>query len=236
LTRGIELPILGLHEQHLRIIAEYIFGAWTDLLTRHYKILSEGNEAEVSTLLETRLLRLVDEDHLWGQLVRIVAKGKETISFDGTHIEKRPDFSLYLSCRSAKFPLAVECKILDDPKSKSGKLYCDKGLARFLAGEYGWATREAIMIGYVRDKSTTASCLMPLLGAAKGQALPYAAEGPLAAVDLPPLDLARSSHGRKFKYPLRQPPADEPGPIALWHLWLPVKTKNAAKAKGASAS
>ena len=29
-------------------------------------------------------------------------------------------------------------------------------------------------------------------------------------------------YSRSFRYPLRQPPCDEPGAIALWHLWLPA--------------
>ncbi|HXO71076.1 MAG TPA: hypothetical protein VN838_19105 [Bradyrhizobium sp.] len=222
LTRGIELPLQPLHEEHLRIIAEGLFDAWTDLLQRHAQVVLTDNEAAINALMETRLLARIEEDPLWAQMVRAVARGRETVSFDGTHLEKRPDLSLFLTCRNASFPMAIECKIVDEANDKSGKLYCDKGLSRFLTGEYAWATREAFMIAYVRDKSTIASALMPLLIAPYSGVSPYAAESAMVSIGTSPPDLAKSSHKRSFRYPLRQPPSDQPGAIALWHLWLPA--------------
>jgi hypothetical protein len=222
LTRGIELPLLPLHQEHLHVIVEALSAAWADLLHRHPKILLQEEEAAINTLMETRLLALLDEDPLWAQMVRAVARGRETLSYDGSHLEKRPDLSLFLTRRNAAFPLAIECKIIDEVNSKSGKLYCDNGVSRFLTGEYAWATREALMIAYVRDKSTIASTLAPLFVPSAPDPAPYAVEGAMSAIGVPPPDLAKSSHSRGFRYPLRQPPRDEPGAIALWHLWLPV--------------
>jgi hypothetical protein len=144
------------------------------------------------------------------------------MSFDGTHLEKRPDLSLFLTRRNAAFPLVIECKIIDQTNGKNGKLYCDKGVSRFLTGEYAWATREALMIAYVRDESTIASTLAPLFVQQACAPAPYAAKGGLTAIGAPPPDLAKSSHDRSFCYPHRQPPRNEPGPIELWHLWLPA--------------
>jgi hypothetical protein len=222
LTRGIELPLPPLHREHLRVIVEVLSAAWTDLLQRHSTVLLNDEEAAVNALMETRLLARIDEDPLWAQMVRAVARGRETVSFDGTHLEKRPDLSLFLTCRNASFPLAIECKIIDEANDKSGKLYCDKGLSRFLTGEYAWATREAFMIAYVRDKSTIASALVPLFVPSASGPIPYAAESAMAEVATSPPDLAKSSHSRSFRYPLREPPRDQPGAIALWHLWLPA--------------
>jgi hypothetical protein len=162
LTRGIELPLAPLHPEHLRVIIDVLLEAWQDLLERHPKTLFEEDEAPINALMETRLLALLDEKPLWAQMVRAVARGRETMSFDGTHLEKRPDLSLYLT-RRASFPLAIECKIIDTVKDKNGKLYCDKGICRFLQGEYAWAAREALMIAYVRDHSTIASVLASFL-------------------------------------------------------------------------
>ena len=181
--------------------------------------------------METKLLTLIDTDSLWAQMVRAVARGRETVSFDGTHLEKRPDLSLFLTCRNAGFPLAIECKIIDEGNGKSAKLYCDNGVLRFVTGEYAWATKEALMIAYVRDKSTIASTLAPLFVPPPSGPAPYAAEGTLSVIGVPPPDLGTSSHSRRFRYPLRQPPCDEPGAIALWHLWLPVAQKT-GKAAG----
>jgi hypothetical protein len=225
LTRGIDLPLPPLHQEHLRVIVETLSAAWTDLLQRHSKIVLGGDEAGINALMETRLLALLDEDSLWAQMVRAVARGRETMSFDGTHLEKRPDLSVFLTCRNAAFPLAIECKIIDEGNGKSGKLYCDTGVLRFLTGEYAWATKEALMIAYVRDESTIVSTLAPLFVLPPSGPAPYAAESTLSVIGVPPPDLARSSHGRRFRYPLRRPPRDEPGTIALWHLWLPIAQK-----------
>jgi hypothetical protein len=222
LTRGIELPLQPLHQEHLHIITEALTAAWTDLLQRHPQVVLRDDEAAINALMETRLLARIDEDPLWAQMVRAVARGRETVSFDGTHLEKRPDLSLFLTCRNASFPLAVECKIIDETNDKSGKLYCDKGLSRFLTGDYAWATREAFMVAYVRDNSTIASALAPLFVPAPSGAIPYAAENLIAPVGTSPPDLAKSSHRRSFRYPLQPPPRDQSGAIALWHLWLPA--------------
>jgi hypothetical protein len=216
LTRGIELPLVPLHPEHLRVIIDVLIEAWQDLRERHPKAVLEDDEAAINALMETRLLALLDENPLWAQMIRAVARGRETMSFDGIHLEKRPDLSLYLT-RRASFPLAIECKIIDATKDKNGKLYCDNGISRFVKGEYAWAAREALMVAYVRDSSTIASVLVPLLTKPA-----YAVETEVVAVCTAPPDLATSSHTRSFLYPLRMPPGNQPGNIALWHLWLPA--------------
>jgi hypothetical protein len=223
LTRGIDLPLLPLHQEHLRVILDALSTAWADLRERHAPTLFQEDEPAINALMETRLLALLDQDPLWAQMVRAVARGRETMSFDGAHLEKRPDLSVYLTCRNPAFPLSVECKIIDEANGKTGKFYCEKGVSRFLTGEYAWAAKEAVMVGYVRDKSTIASTLAPLfIAAISGGAHPYASEGALSSVGVPPPDLANSTHARRFRYPLRKPPNDDPGTIALWRLWLPA--------------
>jgi hypothetical protein len=227
LTRGIDLPLLPLHLEHLRVVVEVLSAAWADLLHRYPHVLLKEDEAAINALMETRLLKFLDEHPLWAQMVRTVARGRETMSFDGAHLEKRPDLSVFLTRRNPAFPLAIECKIIDEANRKSGKIYCDNGVSRFLVGEYAWGTREALMIAYVRDRSTIASTLAPLFEAPACGSAPYASEGAVLAIGDPPPDLARSSHARNFRYLLRQPPGDQPGAIALWHLWLPVAPKSA---------
>lgn len=222
LTRGIDLPLFPLHQEHLRAIVEVLCSAWADLLQRYPRILFHEDEAAINALMETRLSALLDEDQLWGQMVRAVARGRETTSFDGTHLEKRPDLSLFLTRRHAAFPLTIECKIIDKASNKDGKLYCEKGVSRFVAGEYAWATKEALLIAYVRDKSTIASTLAPLFVPPPSGLAAYGTKDAVSAVGVPPPDLAKSSHGRTFRYPLRKAPGDDPGAIALWHLWLPA--------------
>jgi hypothetical protein len=171
--------------------------------------------------MEARLNALIEEDTLWGQLVLCVARGKESLSFDGAHLEKRPDLSIYLSNRARSFPLIAEAKILDSESARTEALYCDHGLRRFIHGEYAWSSREAFMIAYVRDGSTIDTTLKPFLAAALVSA-PFSylvEELPVRSGD-GSSDLAYSRHGRMFVYANQTPPTVPPGPITIWHLWL----------------
>ncbi len=223
LTRGLALPFPAIRDEHLSVIADVLVAAWNDLLQSHPATLLSGTEAEINSLMEARLGQLLDEHALWEQMVRCVTRGKETLSFDGSHLEKRPDLSIHLTDRNQAFPLIVECKLIDAKNRKGADLYCDNGLKRFLTGEYGWATQEAFMMAYVRDGTSIASALSPFL--VKGRVSnpePYLIEDMPVALTLNGSDLARSRHGRGFRYPTRQPPLDVPGTITLWHLWVPV--------------
>ena len=220
LTRGIRLPLPAIEDVHLRILAEGLQEAFDDLCVRQPDTMTKGDEPEVTALLQVRLNRLIDENLLWGQLVRCVVRGGETISFDGSHLEKRPDLSIYLSNRTQHFPHVVEAKILDGGKTRTVAAYCDRGLLRFVEGEYAWANREAFMLAYVRDGSSIDARLKPWLVQAMTVNPPtYLVEELPVRVDSGNLDLAHTRHGRDFVYSCQTPP-NSPGPILVWHLWL----------------
>jgi hypothetical protein len=223
LTRGQHIPLEPIHDFHLIFIAEVLTRAWEDLLSKWPETLLLGGETEINALIECRLNTLLDEDKLWSQLVRCVARGKETISYDGSYLEKRPDLSIYLTYRTPSFPLVVECKLIDEPSGKRIELYCSQGLARFLRGEYAWAVREAFMLGYVRDGSTIFSCLEPFLAQSRAsEPDPYQTEAlPTSMTSHRPTELARSRHNRGFRY--IRTPQNEPGTIAVWHLWTSIR-------------
>jgi hypothetical protein len=61
-------------------IAEVLTRASEDLLSKWPATLLSGGETEINALIESRLNTLLDEDKLWSQLVRCVARGKETVS------------------------------------------------------------------------------------------------------------------------------------------------------------
>jgi hypothetical protein len=173
--------------------------------------------------LEARLNRMIEEDRVWRQLVASVVRGKESLSFDGLHLEKRPDLSIHLSARALRFPLIAEAKIIDATKGEN--LYCIHGLKRFLDGQYGWGGREAFMIAFVRDGTTIASRLAPYLSKPAHAASYAVQDSPSTLADVG-VDAARSRHGRSFLYTHTTPPANDPGAISLWHLWVdasPVK-------------
>lgn len=221
LTRGLRLPLPAVDIDYLELIAETLSRAFQDVRSAHPQTVASGDEAEVTTLLEARLNALLGQDSFWTQLVVCVARGKESVSFDGSHLEKRPDLSIYLSDRSRNFPLIAEAKVLDCTTKKTVKLYCNKGLCRFLQGEYAWANQEAFMLGYVRDGSSINKELVPLLS--KDMTLTPARYGvqvlPTAAGN-GTSDLAWSQHNRPFAYIHKTFSARVPGPITVWHLWL----------------
>ena len=220
LTRGVQLPLDPLEDIHLDIIAEMLALAWDDLYISQENTLKTGAEAEVTALMESRLKFLLDEDSLWSNMVHTIVRGNETVSFDGTHLEVRPDLSIYLTARDRRHPLVVECKLIDASTEKTAGQYCSDGLVRFIEGKYAWATREAFMLAYVRDGTSISTALTPVL--VKNQQTnpdPYRTEAVPEFADHSTLDLARSRHGRIFSYPVAAP-NNKPGPISLWHLWV----------------
>lgn len=224
LTRGLDLPLAAIDEVYLQIIAECVVQAFRDVRASAATSVTTGDEAEVTALLVARLNRMSEEDTIWRQLVACVVRGAESLSYNGAHLEKRPDLSILLSGRALRFPLIAEAKIIDATRGE--KLYCSKGLRRFLDGQYGWGGCEAFMIAYVRDATTIAGRLQPYLAQAT-QIASYSVQVAPNAHGVADCDSARSSHGRTFLYSHTAPPANDPGVIDLWHLWLDASSSPA---------
>ena len=218
LTRGLRLPLAAIADDHLEILAEGLRRAFDDV--RVHAAAATGTEPEVNALMHARLNRLIDEDPLWQQLVLWVGRGTESISFDGSHLEKRPDLSIVLSHAERRFPLVAEAKILDAAASKTAARYCENGIRRFVEGEYAWGNREAFMIGYVRDGASIDTTLKPFLSkAVDSHPDCYLVEALPVPVGSGSSDLEYTRHRRDFVYD-SQPPPNSPGPISIWHLWL----------------
>lgn len=220
LTRGLRLPLAAIPDVHLEILAERLQWAFDDIRARRPATVATGTEPEVTALMQARLNSMVHEDPLWGQLVLSVGRGAESISFDGSHLEKRPDLSIVLSAADQRFPLVAEAKILDGAASKTTRRYCENGIRRFVEGEYAWGNREAFMIGYVRDGSSIDTTLKDYLSRAM-ELHPdrYLVDALPVPVEPDSSDLAYTRHGRDFVYGSQRPP-NSPGPISVWHLWL----------------
>ena len=70
-----------------------------------------------------------------------------------------PDLFFHLiSDRKVAFPdqdgVYAECKPIGAGRAVGGH-YCDRGLWRFIKGEYAWSMREGMMIGYAVTNSIT---------------------------------------------------------------------------------
>jgi hypothetical protein len=233
LTTGVHPPLAAIGRQHIDVILEVLHAAFDDLAINYGCILRCGIEAEINALMAARLSALLEEPEpgdsdygsalglLWRQLAKAVARGHETVSYNGEHLEKRPDLNIFLTFGHPSFPFIIECKIIDHPNGRSARLYCESGVTRFLRGEYGWVAQEVMMLGYVRDGSCLVSSLAPLLAVGRRPDRYAVLQAPLAP-NPPPPDIAHSAHERTFRYVGRLSPHNDPGSLSIWHLWLPV--------------
>jgi hypothetical protein len=155
-----------------------------------------------------------------------VARQAQVANFDGTLLAKTPDLCFKLRrddwqprrVLSEYDGLFVECKPVDATHF-AGSDYCDKGLIRFVRGDYAWAMQEGMMLAYARDNRTIAGHLVPAM---KDQGRMTS----LATVELPqPRGTSGdaraeavhvSKHRRGFDW------LDEKGratDITIYHLW-----------------
>jgi hypothetical protein len=222
LTEGHTLPLEPIDQRILAVILEGLVEAWDALLMKGYQALKSGTEAEVTALLVPKLNNFCQSRLLWKDVVQSAARGSEMVNFNGSKLEKRPDLPLTLRMRSGNFPLIAECKIIDRANGQTTKRYCDEGVARFVVGDYAWAEREGIMLAYVRDGKSIGSKLALHLQPQSGKtADPFLTlSGPELVPEIHPT-AHNSTHNRSFQY-LDVVDGTEPGPISLWHLWLPV--------------
>jgi hypothetical protein len=213
LTRGLLLPLPALQQRHLKVIAEFLTDAWNGLLETWEGILHTADEPEVNALMNSRLNNIRGSKAEWAVLVSLVTRGSESFNHDGSSIEKRPDLSVHITSRPSHLPLIVECKLIDKGTRKGVDSYCNKGLARFINGEYAYYAQEAFLLAYVRDGATIGADLKPYLAKfQKSEPEFFLTEQLPEAVNPPAQNLSQSRHGRQFQ--------NNPGPIAIWHLWL----------------
>lgn len=220
LTRGAALPLAPVGQDVLAIILESIADAWAHLKANHPVPLRVGLEAQISALLVTRLNESLNSDPLLSIFVSSVERGSETVTFDGAKLEVRPDLQFSLTQQDKRFRLIGEAKIIDRPKKKTPALYRENGIARFVGGDYAWASREAIMVGYVRCNAKLDPDLLQGLSGfpemqCNRQSLVPVVKPPIAAGNL-----GTTQHNRTFCYV--HPTSASPGAIDLWHLWLNV--------------
>lgn len=158
-----------------------------------------------------------------------VVRQTQVANFDFTRLGKAPDLCFRLRNdeveRRSVLPihdaLFVECKPVDR-SHPAGSCYCDQGLRRFVVGDYAWAMKEALMLGYVRDGRTIESHLIPAMQeerrreGLKTVELPRPLERPGAERSPRAEALYRSRHRRGFSWPGGKGPASE---IAVYHTW-----------------
>ena len=222
-------PHPAIEPRVLRLIERAIIKAWELVRTvppPNFD-LTNATEDQVTTVLHNTLVNRI----LSARIVRgftpdlfRVSREPKVWSYDERSLDKMPDLFFYLiSDRAVAFPdqdgLFAECKPVDGGHAVGGH-YCDRGLCRFVQGEYAWAMREGLMIGYAvngyhleHELSTSLArsdrrTRMPLLAGPTGVSRTMAslyAQRPHVTM-----------HSRPFSYTNGDGAPD----IAMFHLWL----------------
>jgi hypothetical protein len=145
-------------------------------------------------------------------------------NFDGKHPDKMPDLVFDLKRDSLPIlpshdGLALECKPVDK-KHSAGVDYCDKGLRRFINGDYAWTMQEAMMVAYARDGRCITDNLLPAM-ANRAKQLGVVEELRPARQSHDEGEMERlqvSLHSRKFPWPGDRGTACK---IRIYHSWHP---------------
>ncbi len=144
-------------------------------------------------------------------------------NYNGEKRDMMPDLLLDLVDRPAvRIPaqdwLFVECKPVQSGRAAGGH-YCDKGIIRFVRGDYAWAMRDALMVGYVTEGySITTKLTTALKKRASRIPTPALPEPCVCSTATTWSEITHiTKHGRNFRYVETGQPAP---PIRLRHLWL----------------
>lgn len=186
--------------------------------------LEDAGEDEI-----TRVLKDILEDHLLdnGEVAgfdrrrfRNVVRAPEISNYDGSHPAKKPDLVLFLlrrehrNVRSSQDGIFAECKPVDDSHA-IGQHYCDKGIARFVDGDYAWSMQDGLMVGYVRGTRTLLQNLSPVIAVNPRHEKLGSPLAPAEVQGGEPHPLHTTEHGRRFSWANGQPACR----IKLYHSW-----------------
>ncbi len=158
-----------------------------------------------------------------------VVRQAQVANYDGTRLAKSPDLCFKLrhdDCEPrmvlAEYDaLFVECKPVDAAHF-AGRDYCEKGLIRFVRGDYAWAMQEGMILAYVRGGRTIADHLIPVMSEPRRMTslatveLPTPCTAPGAEADAHTEAIHLSKHRRNFPWPDRK---GDPIDITIYHLW-----------------
>jgi hypothetical protein len=229
-TRGpVSLPHPPYPKATLRLIEAAVAEAWR-IIRDHPEgdiDIANADEPRITRELRTCLVnQVLDGPTVPGFTSKIfkISPGGVFESFNGTHLEKRPDLYIDIERESNAYVwrsvdgLFVECKPVDSDHPAGGA-YCDKGIIRFVEGEYAWALSQALMIGYASTGYTLPTKLNDALASRTAemkttenakQCLESSASGYCQHPHI-------TVHERDFIYPSTKKKAP---PITLRHLWL----------------
>ena len=157
------------------------------------------------------------------ELLTTITRESKVRNYDGTKLDKMPDLLFGLVERPpVEYPsqdwLFIECKPVD-AEHTAGAHYCDKGLIRFVRGDYAWAMRSAMMVGYARAGCTILPKLHEALQSRSNKIPTINQPHPCrrSKADSVSEAVHISKQGRSFKYVETEQSAPA---ITIRHLWL----------------
>jgi hypothetical protein len=232
---GIRLPHAPLSLRSHLIVESAVCAAWELILTRGRATfdLQAANEDTVTHELYERLYdEVFDRGIVEGfdrEVFASVRREPKVRNFNGSNLDKMPDLLVEFIDRPAgamnsQHGLFIECKPVDVAHTV-GAHYCDKGLIRFVRGDYAWAMQSAMMIGYAREGYSIVPKLSKALASKRKEPI-VTTSGPKSCPCTHTTTYAErvaiSEHERNFSYDENGSPA---GTIVIRHLWL---SRNAA--------
>lgn len=218
----IPLPVFLVVEQAIR-------AAWGLIRTKpnaHFRLASDVEDEVTYELIERLTNEVFNRGSVPGfdsTLIRKPTRETKVSNYDETQHDLMPDLLFDLVDRPSVFKpsqdwLFVECKPVQSGRA-AGAHYCDRGIARFVRGDYAWAMTSALMIGYVTEPYTISRKLTAALKERTVE-LPTlrfptpCAHSPRTALSEP---THITEHRRSFSYVKTGKQAP---PVALRHLWL----------------
>ena len=211
----------------LLVVEDAIKVAWSIIrkLPAHKFDLASADEDTITQKLHEILMdELFDSDTVPGFNGELIAKGtreEKLRSFDCKHSDKMPDLifgvvgrDVYMRTQDGVF---IECKPVDTSHT-AGVHYCDKGIIRFVRGDYAWCMLSAMMVGYAAEGYTIIPKLTDALTKSTTITTKAApAKCPQSRSVLFSQDAHVSVHERNFSYVETGEPAPD---ITLRHVWL----------------
>jgi hypothetical protein len=153
-----------------------------------------------------------------------VRREPKVTNFNGQSPDRMPDLVFHLKPErldtlSTHDAIFAECKPVHATRA-AGAHYCDRGIVRFIDGDYAWAMQDALMVAYVRDGRTIHRhlCCGALDAIRRNRLRVHEQPGPVQ-VRAPHANaepLHRSRHGRSFSWP----DGREATEMNLYHSWL----------------
>jgi hypothetical protein len=226
-SEGFQLPHRALSIRSLLVVEQAVCAAWTLMREKPRASfdLAAADEDEVTHELYERLYDEVFDkgvvDGFDTEIFASVRREPKVRNYNGEHLDKMPDLLVEFVDRpvgamNSQHGLFIECKPVDATHTP-GVHYCDKGVVRFVRGDYAWAMRNAMMIAYARSGYTVSPKFSNAL-----------AERTALEAKAPPCECGNSKagatsevvyiteHRRTFTYVN----GSEPLTIVIRHLWL----------------